>query len=164
MYRNVSSVMLMGIYLEDGNYARAEAMLDETFKLRSSKKESSVRTYFALAGQAVNGARAHVGRYRSFGINVANAALPPEATTDLDRLGSLLERSDAQPGAGAAERPRQRCLRTTEDIAGIRTTIARDDEDVRAGKEVEAARRAQLCRRSWGHNQSFSPEVILMFQ
>ena len=75
MYRNVSSLMLMGIYLEDGNYARAEAMLDETFKLRSSKKESSVRTYFALAGQAVNGARAHVGRYRTFGINVANTAI-----------------------------------------------------------------------------------------
>jgi hypothetical protein len=83
--RNVSSLMLMGIYLEDGNYARAESMLEETFKQRSSKNESSVRTYFALAGQAVNGARAHVARYRTFGINVSSTALPAEATADLER-------------------------------------------------------------------------------
>jgi hypothetical protein len=156
MYRNVSSLMLMGIYLEDGNYARAEAMLDETFKLRSSKKESSVRTYFALAGQAVNGARAHVGRYRSFGINVANAALPPEATTDLDRLRSLLERMTAQAKELVQQNARDNdAFALLEDIAGIRANIARDNEDRTRWHEYSAAGQARNIAGQAGANQSF---------
>ena len=74
--RNVTSLMLMSICLEEGNYARAESLLEETFKARQVKKDASIRTYFALAGQAVNGARAHLARYRNFGINIvgSNAA------------------------------------------------------------------------------------------
>jgi hypothetical protein len=93
---SVSSLMLMGIYLEDGNYARAESILEETFRNRSSRNEASVRTYFALSGQAVIGARAHVGRYRTFGINISSAGLPVEAMNDLDRLRLFLERMTAQ--------------------------------------------------------------------
>jgi TonB family protein len=159
MYRNVSSLMLMGIYLEDGNYARAESMLEETFRLRSSKKESSVRTYFALAGQAVNGARAHVGRYRSFGINVANPALPAEATTDLDRLRSLLERMTAQAKELVQQNARDNdAFALLEDIAGIRANIARDNEDrTRWQNEYSAARAklATLPAEAGASNQSF---------
>jgi TonB family protein len=168
MYRNVSSLMLMGIYLEDGNYARAESMLEETFKLRSSKKESSVRTYFALAGQAVNGARAHVGRYRSFGINVANPALPVEATTDLNRLRSLLERMTAQAKELVQQNARDNdAFALLEDIAGIRTTIARDDEDRTRWQNEYSAARAKLTTlpaETAANNQSFplriKPDVL----
>jgi TonB family protein len=159
MYRNVSSLMLMGIYLEDGNYVRAESMLEETFKLRSSKKESSVRTYFALAGQAVNGARAHVGRYRSFGINVSNPALPVEATTDLERLRSLLERMTAQARELVQQNGRDNdAFALLEDIAGIRANIARDNEDrARWQNEYSAARAklATLPAEAVANNQSF---------
>src|SRR5258708_11623447 len=95
--RNNCSLMLMGIYLEDGNYGRAEAMLEETLKQRSSSNEASVRTYFALAGQAVNGARSHLGRYRMFGINVSGTGLPADATNDLDHLRSLRQLLIAPP-------------------------------------------------------------------
>ena len=74
--RDVARIMLMSIYLEEGDYMRAQTLLEETYKLRSAQNENSTRTYFALAGQAVNSAREHLGRYRSFGINIADKELP----------------------------------------------------------------------------------------
>ena len=94
--RNITSIMLMSVYLEDGNYARAEALLEETFKARAKEKDESLGTYFALSGQAVNGARLHLTRYRSFGVSTNDANLPAEVTKDLDRLRLLLERMIAQ--------------------------------------------------------------------
>lgn len=138
--RNVTSVMLMNICLEEGNYARAESLLEETFRARSIKKDASIRTYFALAGQAVNGARAHVARYRTFGINVTDAGLPSEALSDLDRLRSLLERMIAQAKEAARDEPRAyESLALLEDVLGIRLSLARNDED-REKWESEYAR------------------------
>lgn len=128
--RTVSSVMLMSIHLEEGNYARAESLLEETFSARSGANDGSIRTYFALAGQAVNGARAHLARYRSFGINVTDARLPPEAASDLDRLRSLLERMVAQAREITKDASRAYySLALLEDVLGIRLSLARDGED-----------------------------------
>jgi protein TonB len=136
--RNVTSVMLMGIYLEEGNYVRAQSLLEEDFKQRTSGKDASLRTYFAIAGQAMNGARAHLARYRSFGINVTDASLPSEALSDLDRLSSLLERMVAQAKEIAVERKTYDALALLEDVLGIRLSLSRDGED-RAKWEVEYA-------------------------
>ena len=128
--RNVTSVMLMSIYLEEGNYTRAESLLEETFRARTNQKERSIRTYFALAGQAVNGARAHIARYRNFGINVSDAELPVEARADLDRMRSLLERMIAQ--ARELTRDDSRAydsLALLEDVLGIRLSLSREGED-----------------------------------
>ncbi|MGH9907230.1 MAG: TonB family protein, partial [Pyrinomonadaceae bacterium] len=128
--RNVTSVMLMSIYLEEGNYARAESLLEETFRARAAKRASSVRTYFALAGQAVNGARAHLARYRSFGINVSDAGASVEALGDLARLRSLLERMIAQAKEVIQEDTNAyHSLALLEDLLGIRLSIASDSED-----------------------------------
>lgn len=146
MSRNVSSLMLMGIYLEDGNYMRAESMLEETFKQRSSNNESSVRTYFALAGQAVNGARAHIARYRTFGINVSNAGLPAEALADLDRLRSLLERMVAQSKELLKQNAKDNDgFALLEDLSGIRATLARDNDDRARWQNEYSAARARLA-------------------
>ncbi len=137
--RNVASLMLMSICLEEGNYSRAESLLEETFKARQVKKDASIRTYFALAGQAVNGARAHLTRYRNFGINVADPTLPKEALVDLDRLRALLERMSFQAREISKDQPKAyESLALLEDILGIRLSLARDDED-RAKWEVERA-------------------------
>ena len=137
--RNVASLMLMSIFLEEGNYARAESLLEETFKARQIKKDASIRTYFALAGQAVNGARAHLMRYRNFGINVADATLPQEALVDLDRLRALLERMSFQARDISRDQPKAyESLALLEDILGIRLSLARDDED-RTKWEAERA-------------------------
>lgn len=128
--RNVTSVMLMSIHLEEGNYARAESLLEETFGGRSAQQDGSVRTYFALAGQAVNGARSHLARYRNFGINVADARLPAEAVSDLDRLRSLLERMIAQAKQITKDSSKAyESLALLEDLLGIRLSLARDSED-----------------------------------
>jgi len=127
---NVTSVMLMSIYLEEGNYTRAESLLEETFSARAAQKERSIHTYFALAGQAVNGARAHIARYRNFGIDVSDAGLPAEALGDLDRMRSLLERMIAQ--ARELTRDDSKAydsLALLEDVLGIRLSLAREGED-----------------------------------
>jgi TonB family protein len=144
--RNVSSLMLMGIYLEDGNYARAESMLEEAFTKRSSNTEASVRTYFALAGQAVNGARTHVGRYRSFGINVSGEELPGEAVKDLDRLRMLLERMSAQGKELIKENAKANdAFALLEEISGIRAAVARDADDRAKWQTEFSAARAKLA-------------------
>lgn len=137
--RNVASVMLMSICLEEGNYARAESLLEETFRSRSAKKDASIRTYFALAGQAVNGARSHLARYRSFGINVTDAGLPTEALSDLERLRSLLDRMIAQAREITREQGKAyESLALLEDVLGIRLSLARNDDD-RVKLEIEYA-------------------------
>ena len=35
--RNVATLMLLGIYLEDGNYGRSQSLLEETFQTRETQ-------------------------------------------------------------------------------------------------------------------------------
>lgn len=127
--RSITSIMLMSVYLEEGNYARAQALLEENFQSRSAKNDESIRTYFALAGQAVNGARTHLARYRSFGITTTDSNLPVEALSDLDRLRSFLERMVAQAKEISKERKAYDSLSLLEDVLGIRLSLAKDSED-----------------------------------
>ncbi len=143
MVRNITSIMLMSVYLEDGNYGRAEALLEETYQGRAAQKDESLGTYFALAGQAVNGARAHLIRYRSFGVNTADASLPSEAAGDLNRLRSLLERMIAQAKEISSDRRAYDSLSLLEDVLGIRLSLAKDSEDqARWAVEYAGAREA----------------------
>jgi len=128
--RDVARIMLMSIYLEDGDYMRAQGLLEETYKLRTAQDENSTRTYFALAGQAVNGAREHFSRYRSSGINIADKELPAEAVSDLDHMRMLLER--------VAEQAREMCkldekcfdaVGLLEEAANMRGALARDNKE-----------------------------------
>ena len=144
--RNVTSVMLMNIYLEEGNYSRAESLLDEVFRARSGQKDRSIHTYFALAGQAVNGARAHLARYRSFGINVSDSGLPAEALSDLNRLRSLLERMIVQAKLIAKDDANAYdSLALLEDTLGIRLSLSRDIEDRQKWASEYAAAREGLA-------------------
>lgn len=127
--RNITSVMLMSIYLESGNYGRAEALLEEGFSARATQNGDSMRNYYALAGQAVNGARSHIARYRTFGINTTDSDLPAEAVSDLDRLRSFLERIVSQAKQISNERKASDSLSLLEDVLGIRLSLSRDMED-----------------------------------
>ncbi|HEX6047058.1 MAG TPA: energy transducer TonB [Pyrinomonadaceae bacterium] len=128
--RNATTLMLLGIYLEDGNYGRSQALLEETFAARATNKDESLRTYFAAAGQTLNGIRAHIARYRSYGINTSDSDLPAEANTDLDRVRGLLERVVAQATEISKEAGRSYdAMALLEDVLGIRTSLARNNED-----------------------------------
>lgn len=128
--RNAATLMLLGIYLEDGNYGRSQALLEEAFQARATQKDESIRTYFAAAGQTVNGLRAHLARYRSYGLNPGDTDLPAEANTDLERVRALLERIVAQAQEISKEAGRAYdSLALLEDVLGTRLQVARNDED-----------------------------------
>ena len=128
--RNVTTLMLLGIYLEEGNYGRSQSLLEETFQKRAAQKDESIRTYFAAAGQTINGLRVHLARYRSYGINPSDASLPAEANADLDRVRGLLERVIAQAKEISTEQGRSYdALALQEDVLGIRLSLARNEDD-----------------------------------
>jgi hypothetical protein len=128
--RNVTTLMLLGIYLEDGNYGRSQALLEEAFANRAAQKDESIRTYYAVAGQTLNGIRTHLARYRSYGINPSDANVPAEAGTDLERVRTLLERVIAQAKEISTEAGRSYdALALQEDVLGIRLSLAKNDED-----------------------------------
>jgi len=128
--KNIASIMLMNVYLEEGNYARAAALLEENFQARASQKDESLGNYFALAGQAVNGARTHIARYRTFGISVTDPTLPTEVLNDLNRLRNFLERMVAQAKEISDARRAYDSLSLLEDVLGLRVSLAKDAEDV----------------------------------
>jgi TonB family protein len=128
--RDVARIMLMSIYLEEGDYMRAQSLLEETYKLRSAQSENSTRTYFALAGQAVNSAREHLNRYRSFGINIADKELPTEAVNDLDHMRMLLDRVVEQAREMSSQNGKSfDALGLLEEVANIRGTLARTKQE-----------------------------------
>jgi TonB-like protein len=128
--RNATTLMLLGIYLEEGNYGRSQALLEEAFQTRAAQKDESLRTYFAAAGQTVNGIRSHLARYRSYGLNPTDGGLPVEANTDLERVRTLVERVVAQAKEISKEAGRSYdSLALMEDVLGIRLSLAKNDED-----------------------------------
>lgn len=153
--RNITSVMLMGIYLEDANYLRAESLLEEDFRGRATGSDAALRTYFATAGQALNGARSHLARYRSFGINVTDSELPAEATNDLERLRRLLERMVAQAKEVVSQRKAYDSLSLLEDVLAVRLSVATDGED-RAKWETEYANAREVLASSQSQIASLS--------
>lgn len=128
--RDVARLMLMGICLEEGNYMRAQNLLDEIYSTRTAQNESATEAYFALAGQALNGAREHLDRYRSFGINVADKELPSDALSDLNRLRMLLERIAEQARQMTVEDAKATAAAALlEDVSSLRLSLARNGQE-----------------------------------
>lgn len=146
--RNISTLMLIGIYLEEGNYVRPVALLDEAFQQRAKQKDDSARAYFAFAGQAINGVRTRLARYRSFGINISDSTLPKEALTDLDQMRFLLERLISQANDATNENGRAYdAWALKEDVLGIRLSLVRDNEDRDKWQAEYVAAREKLASR-----------------
>lgn len=128
--RDVARIMLIGIYLEQADYGRAQNLLDETYKARSRANEGSCRSYFAVAGQTVNGVRAHIDRFRGLGLNIGSKDLPSEAVSDLDRVRSLLEHvAEQAKQIGAEDDKNIDAFALLEDVANVRSSLARDMEE-----------------------------------
>lgn len=148
--RDVTRVVLMSIFVEMPDYTRAHALLEEAFKARPTAQPDAAAThsYYALAGQTINGVRTHIERYRSFGINIADNDLPAEANSDLDQLRSLVERVVAnakairdEQGAGGPTSKGQDSTALLEDAASVRLRLARHEQDrTRWQTEVSDAR------------------------
>lgn len=154
--RDVTRLLLMSIFVEMPDYARAAALLDEAFKARGAGPEADAasHSYFALAGQTVIAVRTHIERYRTFGVNVTDAAdLPAEAKSDLDQLRGLLERVVTQAREirvqQAGQKDATKALDATalmEDAATVRMRVPRHEQDrARWQSEVSEARQHLLA-------------------
>jgi protein TonB len=150
--RDVSRLLLMAIFVEMPDYPRAAALLEEAYKARPANRSGDAAThfYFALAGQTINAVRTHLERYRSFGVNVADASeLPADAAGDVEQLRGLLEHVVEQARALQAEQLKGGtggvrgldAAALLEDAATVRMRIARHDQDrARWQAEVSEAR------------------------
>lgn len=139
--REIALVLLVGVYLEQADYGYAEGLLNETFAARQARRDEATHAYFALAGQVINGVRAHVERYRALGLDVADASLPPEATGDLDHLRALLERVVAHGKQLGAEGGGMEASALIEEAATVRARLARGaGERTQWQREVADAR------------------------
>lgn len=128
--RDVARIMLIGIYLEQSDYGRAQNVLEETFKAHTPQNEASSRSYFAVAGQAIKGVRAHLDRYRAFGFNLADRELPAEAVNDLDKVRGLLERVVEQAKQiGAGDDRNTDAFALLEDVAHVRAGLSKNMEE-----------------------------------
>lgn len=153
--RDVTRVLLMSICVEMPDYARAAALLDESFKARTPGQTTDAAThaFFALAGQAINSVRTHLERYRAFGVNVSDVSeLTPEAGGDLEQVRGLLEKVAAQAKSlhdeqvkGGEEGTRGLDADALlEDAATARTRLARNEEDRAQWQTVVAETREHL--------------------
>lgn len=153
--RDVARILLMSVCVEMPDYARAGALLDESFRARTPGQtgDAATHSYFALAGQAVNSVRAHLERYRSFGVNVSDASeLTAEAGGDLEQVRVLLEKVAAQAKSlheeqikGGEEGTRGLdAAALLEDAATVRTRLARNDQDRAQWQAVVAEAREHL--------------------
>ena len=155
--RDVACVMLMRIYLEQAAYGRAEKLLNEAFEGRANRSERAARLYFALAGQVINGARAHLERYRAFGLNFADKTLPPEASNDIDNLRRLIEAvADQARRVQSEDAKSMDAVALLEDAAKVRATLARDEAE-RTKWEAETASARQRLVASETRIASISP-------
>ena len=140
--REITLVLLAGIYIDQADYSYAENLLNAAFAARATGGESAARAYFVLAGQLLGGVRSRLERYRVFGLNVADEELPSEAASDLDRLRTLIERVFAQGRQLREENARNMdATALLEEAAGVRVRLARkEDERARWQAEVADAR------------------------
>ncbi|HEX8473964.1 MAG TPA: TonB family protein [Pyrinomonadaceae bacterium] len=147
--RDVASILLMGVYIKQSNYTRADALLDGNFKARTKDNDNTTRAYFTLAGQLINGVRSRLDGYREFGLNPASAELSAEARSDVDQLRVLLERvvdqarqiSDENARSGGTDARNMDATALIEDAAAVRLALARDvRERTQWQREVAEAR------------------------
>lgn len=128
--REITLVLLAGIYIDQADYTYAENLLNAAFTSRAAGGESGARAYFVLAGQLLGGVRARLERYRVFGLNVADEELPTEAAGDLDRLRTLIERVFTQGRQLRDENARNMdATALLEEAAGVRLRLARKEEE-----------------------------------
>lgn len=128
--REITLVLLMGIYFEQSDYNYAENLLNDAYRARSPQNEAATRAYYLLAGQALNGVRSQLDRYREFGLEVADATLPDEATTHLERLRKLVENVVAQGRQLHGENAKNiDAAALLENASSTRVLLARNDPE-----------------------------------
>ena len=61
--QGVVNVLLMNSFLEQGDYKRAQDLLNEFYNLQKANRPNAAASYAAVAGQVIKGSRNRVERY-----------------------------------------------------------------------------------------------------
>jgi TonB family protein len=147
---SVVNVMLMNCYLEQGDYKRAQAFLNELFKAQTTNKPNAAQNYFAVAAQVVKGARSQQERYKSLGLTMNDRNLTPDAIADVEKMRETVEMVIAQSKTISADKKKASdAFALVEESSNARIALARDDYDAKRWKEeVADAREGLMTSRS----------------
>lgn len=143
--QGVVNVLLMNSYLEQGDYKRAQELLNEFYTAQKTSKPNAAANYMAVAGQVVKGARSRAERYRALGLNVGDKMLPLEALNDLEKMRETVEivitqsKEIGQTPAKTAD-----AMALLEEATTSRSMLGRDDYDSRRWKDEVADTREQM--------------------
>jgi protein TonB len=140
---NAAQVMLMGCYLEQSDYKRAQALLIELFNAQKVNKPNA--NYYAVAAQVVKGARNQLDRYKSLGLTVSDRNLPTDAVADINKMRETVESVITQSKAlGDDKKQTADALPLLEEAISARSGLARDDYDAKRWKEEIADTRENM--------------------
>ena len=141
----VVNVLLTNSYLEQGDYKRAQDLLNEFFKAVNTNRPNAPASYLAVAGQIIKGARNRVERYRTLGLSVSDRTLPLEATNDLEKMRETLELVITQAKElGAKKEKAADAMALLEEAGSSRSMLARDDYDSRRWNDEVRDTREQM--------------------
>ncbi len=143
--RGVVNVLLMNSYLEQGDYKRAQSLLNEFYAAQKTTMANASASYMAVAGQIIKGARDRAERYRTLGLSVSDRTLPLEALTDLEKMRETLELVITQSKEIGSDKAKAAdAMMMLEEASGSRSMLARDDYDSRRWKDELADTREKL--------------------
>ncbi|HVF47311.1 MAG TPA: TonB family protein [Pyrinomonadaceae bacterium] len=147
--RGVVNVLLMNSYLEQGDYKRAQDLLNEFYAAQKTTKPNSSESYMSVAGQIIKGARSRAERYKALGLSVSDRTLPLEATNDLEKMRETLEIVITQSKEIGANKARAAdAMMLLEEASSSRSMLARDNYDLRRWKDEVADTREKMARGS----------------
>ena len=143
--QGVVNVLLMNSYLEQGDYKRAQDLLNQFYAQQKTTKPNASASYMAVAGQIIKGARNRVERYRALGLNVGDRTLPLEALNDLEKMRETLELVITQSKEiGKTPARTADAMMLLEEASNSRSMLARDDYDARKWKDEVADTREEV--------------------
>src|SRR5688572_6872754 len=142
----VTNILLMNSYLEQGNYKKAQDLLNESFRNFKANNANGAMFYSAVAGQAVKGARNQIERYRLLGLSVSDRNLPLEAVNDIEKMRETLELVITQTKEVGIDKAKTNiAMPLLEEATAARSSLGRDDYDAKRWRDERVDVREQIA-------------------
>lgn len=136
---SVANVLLMSSYLEQGDFKRAQDLLNDLYTKQKTSQANAAANYKAAAAQVNSSARARADRYRVMGLSVTDRTLPLEALNDLEKMRETLELVVTQANEIAKDPKRTtEAMAIIEEAGASRGMLARDDYDTQRWRDTVA--------------------------
>lgn len=141
----VANVLLMNSYLDQGDFKRAQDLLNDLYTKQKTTQPNAAANYKAVAAQINSSARSRADRYRTMGLSVTDRTLPLEALNDLEKMRETLELVVTQATEIAKEPSRTaEAMAIIEEAGASRGMLARDEYDSQRWRDTVADSREVL--------------------